>query len=124
MTSFRKIKKLKMKTSIKTSSHKPSILFSLCLFFLTKNGETCSTEGVPVRCYWLAADQELAEHMNLYREALTNGEVQHVPQVAYNKYKKDFEEPQLSEGFVAVRRVNFVPHFASDDQRALFCQYY
>lgn len=79
--------------------------------------------GVPVRCFRMAASRELAEHLNYYRERMTHGEHRHVPQIAYNVFNKNFEEPALSEGFREIKRINFVLHFPSEVARRLFYQY-
>ena len=48
---------------------------------------------MPVRCFQFLASRELAEHLNMFRERLTNGAHRHVPQIAYNIYNKNFEPP-------------------------------
>jgi len=39
-----------------------------------------------VRCFVMASSRELASHLNLFREALSNGETKRIPEIAYNTY--------------------------------------
>jgi len=59
--------------------------------------------------------------MNYYRER--TGGVAHVPRMAYNIYKKNFEEPTVGEGFASVTHVNFVPHFEDAQAEEEFQQF-
>eukprot|EP01133_Synstelium_polycarpum_P004340 gene4340-5067_t len=61
---------------------------------------------VPVRCFQFLTTIELAQHMNYYRERTIG--VKHVPSIAYNTYKKNFEPPTKSEGFSEIKQVNFI----------------
>jgi bifunctional polynucleotide phosphatase/kinase len=63
---------------------------------------------------------DLAQHLNYYRERLTRGAHKHVPRIAYNTYKKNFELPTADEGWDAVISVPFVPKFENDEQVRLF----
>jgi len=78
--------------------------------------------GVPVRCFWFNISQDLAEHMNMYRERASNGKEKHVPKIGYNIYKKQFVPPSKREGFVQVKEISFVPSFDSDKDLRLFKQ--
>jgi len=79
--------------------------------------------GVPVRCYHLQTSLEIAEHLNLFRERITNGESKHVPGVGFNIFKSKFEEPNLSEGFTEIKKINFVPKFDDNSSETIFKQY-
>jgi len=76
--------------------------------------------SVPVRCFRFEITEDLAKHLNYYRERLTNGEIHHVPRIGYAVYKKKLEEPQLREGFTEIRKIHFVPHFNSEEEKKLF----
>eukprot|EP00727_Mastigamoeba_balamuthi_P012198 m51a1_g7600 putative dna 3 phosphatase (486) ;mRNA; f:234084-236185 len=77
--------------------------------------------GVPVRCFRFNVDEQLAQHLNYFRERITNGASKHVPRIGYATYKKALQEPELSEGFSEIKRINFVANlFGSDDERASF----
>ena len=69
----------------------------------------------------MKSDENFANHLNYYRELVTNGESKHVPTIAYNIFKKGFEEPDLTEGYTSIKRINFVPSFDSEDLKAKFC---
>ncbi|XP_077981308.1 bifunctional polynucleotide phosphatase/kinase-like [Glandiceps talaboti] len=79
--------------------------------------------GVPVRCFWFETPLPLAQHMNMFRQTLTNGQVRRVPDVGYNVFKKNFEEPELSEGFTEIKKIEFIPNFASKKDEELFKQW-
>ncbi|KAH3743143.1 DNA 3'phosphatase [Pelomyxa schiedti] len=76
--------------------------------------------GVPVRCFRFDTEEELAKHLNSFREQITQGKSAHVPRVGYAVFKKAFQEPTLSEGFSEIRHINFVANFASPEHRAVF----
>eukprot|EP00727_Mastigamoeba_balamuthi_P012218 m51a1_g7619 putative dna 3 phosphatase (427) ;mRNA; f:291908-293800 len=77
--------------------------------------------SVPVRCFRFNVDEQLAQHFNYFRERITNGVSKHLPGIRYASYKKALLEPELSEGFSEIKRINFVANlFGSDDERASF----
>ena len=68
-------------------------------------------------------DLELAHHLNMVRMNQTNGEVRRIPDVGYNMYKKNYEEPKASEGFQEIKKIKFVPKFDSKKDENLFKQW-
>ena len=78
---------------------------------------------VPVRCLYLQTSFEVAHHLNYFRQTQSKGKQRRVPDVGYNTYKKNFEEPDLSEGFAEVKKIEFVPSFDSKNDEALFKQW-
>lgn len=86
----------------------------LLIYFLV------SSSGYVVRCIIMDTPMELAFHMNMYRQSLSEGSIRRVPEVAYNIYKKKYEAPSLDEGFETIEKVQFVPKFKSDKERTLF----
>ncbi|XP_070564381.1 bifunctional polynucleotide phosphatase/kinase-like [Ptychodera flava] len=79
--------------------------------------------GVPIRCFWLVTSLDLAHHMNLFRQNQTKGKMRRVPDVAFHVFKKNFEEPDLSEGFSDIKKIDFVPYFAEKRDEDLFKQW-
>ncbi|PVD23837.1 hypothetical protein C0Q70_17111 [Pomacea canaliculata] len=79
--------------------------------------------GVPCRCFWLQTSLALAHHLNLVRQNQTDGGVRRVPDVGYNMFKKNFEEPAMDEGFTEIKKVDFVPRFASTRDENIFKQW-
>lgn len=77
--------------------------------------------GVPVRVLWMETPESLADHCNLFREKL-NG-TRHVPDIAYNMYRKNFAAPDASEGIVEIMKVPWIPDFDSDVDRSIFLQW-
>eukprot|EP01027_Heterolobosea_sp_BB2_P014464 GEZU01020775.1.p1 GENE.GEZU01020775.1~~GEZU01020775.1.p1 ORF type:complete len:257 (+),score=90.15 GEZU01020775.1:693-1463(+) len=80
-------------------------------------------KNVPVRCFLFKVDQELAEHLNMYRERMSKGAHKHVPSVAYNTYKKRLAEPTLNEGFTEIKEIDFVPVFDNETHKTKFYQF-
>lgn len=70
------------------------------------------------RCLHFDTNRDLIDHLNFYRQA-TKG-IRRIPDVAYNVYKKNFEEPTKSEGFESVTKVTFKPTFENDDEKQYF----
>jgi len=79
-------------------------------------------KGVPSRCFKFELSRELANHLNFYREKVTQGDRRRVPDVAFNVYKSKFEEPTTKEGYSEVCIVRFVPNFKTDEEKRLFLQ--
>jgi len=78
--------------------------------------------GVPVRCFRFDVTEDLAKHLNYYRERITEGEHKHVPRIGYAKYKKDFVEPKLSEGYSEIKTITFVPKLTTDREKEEFAK--
>jgi Predicted kinase len=79
--------------------------------------------GVPVRCFYFDVPIDVAKHMNLHRQYMTNGKVRRIPDVGYNVYKSKFGMPDKSEGFAEIKTIKFVPHFESDEERKQFLKW-
>jgi len=73
-----------------------------------------------VRCFHMSTPRDVAEHLNHVRVVATRGETHRIPDIAYNTFNKRFERPDISEGFVDVCTVNFVPTFLTEKDRRLF----
>lgn len=63
--------------------------------------------SIPVRCLVMNTPDVIIEHMNLFRER-TIANSRRIPQVAYNMFNKKFQEPNKSEGFSDIVKVDFV----------------
>lgn len=81
---------------------------------------------VPVRCFHFVATEEVAKHLNMYREKLTQGAHKHVPRIAYNMFKKNWQKPEIKEGFKEIKMIDFQPYFdatpAGEEAKRLFYQ--
>ena len=59
-------------------------------------------------------------------QKLTQGAHKHVPRIAYNMFKKNWQKPEIKEGFSEIRMIDFQPHFdstpAGEDAKRLFYQ--
>jgi len=77
--------------------------------------------GASVRVFIMTTPPELADHCNLYRER-QNG-TKRIPDIAYNMYRKNFQEPHLSEGITEIVKVPWVPNFDNEKDKSLFLQW-
>ena len=55
----------------------------------------------------------------MMRQTQTQGKSRRVPDVGYNVFKKNFEEPKDSEGFI-VTKIDFKPLFEKKTDEVLF----
>lgn len=78
--------------------------------------------AVPVKCYIMQTSKEISVHLNAVRNNLTEGRI-NVPPVAYGVYAKNFEEPDKSEGFIEITKVNFEPWFENETHKTFFLQW-
>jgi len=78
--------------------------------------------SIPVRCFKFDLSRELANHLNFYREKVTDGERRRVPDVGFNVYKSKYQEPKLTDGYKEICTVRFVPKFKDEETRRLFLQ--
>lgn len=71
---------------------------------------------VPVRCFWMQVDEKLAQHLNHFRERITKGASPHVPRIGYAMFKKNWQEPEISEGFTEIKKIFFVANNFPDEE--------
>jgi len=77
-------------------------------------------KGISYRCFYFETNEDLAYHLNYFREKIQN--VRRIPDVGYNQFRSKFEEPTMKEGFDEVKKIQFVPDFQSNDHKSLFLQ--
>jgi len=85
--------------------------------------DLAKSNNIPARCFVFKTDLEIAEHLNFVRVRMTEGAVRRIPEIAYNTYKKNWEEPHPEEGFSEIKQIPFVPIFESEDHQKFFTQY-
>ena len=78
--------------------------------------------GVRIVCWEMQIDRILADHMNWTREAITDGTRRRVPPVALGSFFKNYEKPEMTEGFAAVVAIPFIPNFSDEKARQHFCE--
>jgi bifunctional polynucleotide phosphatase/kinase len=76
-----------------------------------------------IRCFKMTTELELCHHLNYVRQNYTKGKVRRVPDVGYNTYKSQYEEPTVSEGFSEILKIDFVPIFDDSEHEATFKQW-
>ena len=77
--------------------------------------------NLPIRCFYLNIDLEIALHLNNYRMLLTR--ITKLPKVVYYTYRKYFELPTKNEDLDDIVYVNFVPEFNKPEEEELFYKY-
>ena len=77
--------------------------------------------------FHFTASKELCRHNNVYRSLTSryknNGvdEREILPDIAFNTYFSKFQEiDEETEGINEVKKINFVPHFPSGEDRRLW----
>jgi len=78
---------------------------------------------IQARCFFFDVKQDLAAHLNKYREFQSDGVHTAVPSIAYNMYRNKLTLPTEEEGFVEVKKINFVPSFDNEDEEKLFYKF-
>ena len=53
-----------------------------------------------VYCINMTTSYELAQHNNIFR--LISNNIEPIPTIVYNKFRKDYQEPSFDEGFVEI----------------------
>ncbi|ETO15489.1 hypothetical protein RFI_21873 [Reticulomyxa filosa] len=79
-----------------------------------------------LRGFMLTTNRELADHLNLYREKLTEGAVARIGRMGVNSYYKKAREggaPTTAEGFDEIATVDFFPKFENESQKQLFLEF-
>lgn len=84
--------------------------------------DCAKAQGCPCRCFIFQVSMEHARHNNRFRE-LSGSDHDKVPDMVFYQYRKAFEEPNMSEGFSEIVKVNFMPKFANDDIKEKYFMY-
>jgi len=79
-------------------------------------------KGIKARCFEFQTPEDMAKHLNMMREKLTEGAHKHVPRIAYNMYKKNLVAPSTAEGFTHVLKVKFIAAFDNDAHKSAFLE--
>ncbi|CAL7941007.1 unnamed protein product [Xylocopa violacea] len=75
--------------------------------------------GVPIRCFVMSTSIDHAKHNNKFRE-LTDPSHMKVSEIIINSYVKNYQEPNLEEGFTEIVHVPFVPKFSTEKDQQLY----
>lgn len=81
--------------------------------------EVAKRNGIDCRCFVMATSHKHAKHNNRFREMTDKN---HVPvgDMVLNSYKKNFQEPEMAEGFEEIVKIPFVPKFDKDEHEKLY----
>jgi len=83
--------------------------------------QAAKKHGVPVRCVHFDIPEDVAKHMNFYRERL--GISAHVPRIGYAVFNKQFQPPTKEEGFTEIIERPLMLHFPDEHSKDLFYKY-
>lgn len=81
--------------------------------------EVARRNGVLCRCFVMTTEFRHAKHNNRFRE-ITDQEHKPVGDLVFNSYKKNFQEPELSEGYSEINKIPFVSDFDTEDNKKLY----
>ena len=76
-----------------------------------------------IRCFKMNTPLDLCHHLNYVRQNSTKGKIRRIPDVGYNMFKSQFEEPDVSEGYKEILTIEFEPNFESDEHKEIFKQW-
>uniref|UniRef100_A0A8C4NE17 Polynucleotide kinase 3'-phosphatase n=2 Tax=Eptatretus burgeri TaxID=7764 RepID=A0A8C4NE17_EPTBU len=84
--------------------------------------ECAQKANVPCRCFLFTASFEHCKHNNRFREMT---ETEHVPvnNMVMNSSRSKYVAPSLTEGFIEIVRVGFVPRFTDPHLATLYRQF-
>lgn len=84
--------------------------------------ELASKSKIPCRCAIIGESITRARHNNKFRELI--GEVhQPISEMIMNSHKSKYKDPQLSEGFQEIIKINFKPKFSNQQHERLYKMY-
>lgn len=66
---------------------------------------------------------DLCHHLNYVRQNYTKGQIRRIPDVGYNMFKSQYEDPNVSEGFTEIVKIDFSPKFEDDYHEKIFKQW-
>lgn len=58
-----------------------------------------------IRCIIMDVSMDYAKHNAVYRSYKSNGQINFIPSIVYNMYKKNYVEPNIDEGFTEILKV-------------------
>ena len=73
-----------------------------------------------IRCFKMETKIELCHHLNYVRQNHTKGSIRRIPDVGYNMFKSNYEEPEVSEGYTEIVMVDFIPKFEDEEHENEF----
>jgi bifunctional polynucleotide phosphatase/kinase len=73
-----------------------------------------------IMCFQFTTNAELCKHNNCYRNFISNGSIKVVPDIVYNMMKKKYVEPNITEGFDLIQKIDFTLETTDD----LYFKYY
>ncbi|GAB1597666.1 uncharacterized protein F21D5.5-like [Argonauta hians] len=77
--------------------------------------------SIPCRCFHFNVSLNHARHNEKFRVMISQSKP--IPDMIMHSYKKHFQEPSLSEGFLEILKINFVPKFSSPMHEKLYTSF-
>lgn len=78
--------------------------------------------NIAIRCITFTCPIDLCKHNSHYRNFITKGEIDVIPNIAYNMLKKKYMQPNVNEGFNNIDEVDFC--FDDNTNKDNYCKYY
>lgn len=63
--------------------------------------------NLKIRCLHFTTSKDLCVHNAYFRNYITNGDRKIIPNIVFNILNKKFEEPEISEGFYKIEKIDF-----------------
>ncbi|KAJ8040482.1 Bifunctional polynucleotide phosphatase/kinase [Holothuria leucospilota] len=73
-----------------------------------------------VRCFVMDTPLEVCHHLNMVRQNQSSGKIRRIPNIGFNVYKKNYQEPTTKEGFSEIKKIPFYPVFENKNDEKLF----
>lgn len=74
---------------------------------------------IPCRCFVMTTSHQHCKHNNKFRELTDKSHVP-VSEIIINSLKKNYQKPELSEGFDDIVEIPFVPSFKDEEHEKLY----
>ena len=75
-----------------------------------------------IRCIVFDVKKDLALHLNMLRVKMTKGKTKKLPEVSYNVFYKNYQEPTLDEGIEDIMKIPFQVDFKDELHKKLFLE--
>lgn len=84
--------------------------------------EVAKKFSVDCRCFVMLTSVKQSKHNNRFREIIDKTHIP-VSEIIINSYKKNYEPPDISEGFVDIVNIPFIPKFHNSEHEKLYKMY-
>ncbi|XP_059474148.1 uncharacterized protein F21D5.5 [Neocloeon triangulifer] len=75
--------------------------------------------GVKCRCFKMLTSKEHSRHNNRFRELIDSSHAT-ISEMIIRQFEKNYQEPEIQEGFHEIVGINFVPYFEKEEHEKLY----